>query len=190
MPKTHAASQGAGQILPGNLWEIVGCVQTAHSFFPAAAINQVIPIGNDVVDWTARVAERYSAIHAAGSLLLLLFLWKRAVDFHPVVDTFYDGTPLRQLARKLHESSRFTHVAPARRWSIEGVLRIGTACSPRSRSTRLYSCGNTLINFDRLSLQLSRIQPARGLPVKSRCRVMSSWRSSISCSSVTGSRSH
>ena len=76
---------GRGTDAAGELGEIVGGVQLADGFFPAAAIDQIVPVGNEIVDGTAGVAERNAAIHAARALLAQLFFREILIDFEPVV---------------------------------------------------------------------------------------------------------
>ena len=77
----------------GEFREIIGGVQLADRFFPAAAIDQIVPVGNDVVDRTSGVTERNTAIHAARALLAELFFGEILIDLEPVVDALGDGTP-------------------------------------------------------------------------------------------------
>ena len=68
MPSTQEASHGRRADAAGELREVVGGVQLAHGFLPAAAIDQVIPVGNDVGQRAAGMAEGHAAIHAARAL--------------------------------------------------------------------------------------------------------------------------
>src|SRR5450830_1062639 len=69
-------SQGAGRLArrrantAGELWEVIGRVQSLKGFLIVAAIHQVIPIGNDVIDRTTVVTKRDAAIHATCTLHL------------------------------------------------------------------------------------------------------------------------
>ncbi len=76
----------------GEFGKIIGGVQQPDGFAPAAAIDQIVPVGNDVVDRAARVAERHAAIHAARALRADLLLGKIEVDLKPVVDALGDRT--------------------------------------------------------------------------------------------------
>src|SRR5579864_9771235 len=53
-----------GAYAAGEFRKIVGRVQNADGFTPAPAIYQVVPVGNNIVQRTAGVAERHAAIHA------------------------------------------------------------------------------------------------------------------------------
>ena len=70
MPSTHAASHGAGQMRPVNSGKLLVACSCADRVFPAVAIDEIIPVRNDVVHRTAGVAERHAAIHAARALRL------------------------------------------------------------------------------------------------------------------------
>src|SRR5690606_26112037 len=74
----HAGSlAGSRTDTPGEFLEIVGFMQPVKSLFPLAAIDQIVPFRDEVVDRAphrftpdlcSALAERYSAIHAAGTL--------------------------------------------------------------------------------------------------------------------------
>ena len=49
---------------PGELREVVGRMQSFDRFLPAIAVHEVIPLWNEVAQWTAVVAERDSTVHA------------------------------------------------------------------------------------------------------------------------------
>ena len=92
----HAgAFAGRGTDPAGELGEVVGLVQAVEGLAPEAAVDEVVPLGDEVVDRAAAghavedhagVAERRAAIHAAGALLAQ-FLGRRVmVEFLPVLD--------------------------------------------------------------------------------------------------------
>src|SRR5712692_8838368 len=81
----------------GELREIVGLVETFQGLAPEAAIDQVIPFRDQVVDWAARghatdqragVTERDTAVHAAACLILKLEHWEMIVELMPIVHPF------------------------------------------------------------------------------------------------------
>src|SRR5208282_2890123 len=98
----------------GEFREVVGGVQLADRFFPTTVIDQIVPIGNQIVYGTPRLAKRHAAVHAARALGAKIRFWKIEIDFEPVVDALSDRTPRGMLARVFHESRVLTHVAPAR----------------------------------------------------------------------------
>jgi hypothetical protein len=79
-----------GADAPRELRKVVGGVKAANGGLPAAVVDQVVPVGNEVVDRAAGVAEGDAAIHAARALLALFFFRKRLVNFEPVVDPLFD----------------------------------------------------------------------------------------------------
>jgi len=97
---------------PRELREIVGGVQAPNGCFPPAVVRQVVPIGDQVVDRAAGVAEGHAAVHAAGSLLALLLLGERFVDLEPILDAFFDLAPCGLFALNLKEAGILTHAAP------------------------------------------------------------------------------
>ena len=111
MPSTHEASHGRGADAAGEFGEVVGGVQLAHRLLPAAAVDQVVPIGNDVGERAAGMAEGHAAIHAARGLRSQMVFRERLVDFEPVLDALRGVAPLRQLPRVFHEAGDFTHDA-------------------------------------------------------------------------------
>ena len=92
----HArAFAGGGADAAGEVGEIIGFVQAFEGFVPEAAIDQVVPFGDEVVDGAAGghaaeqgagVAEGNAAIHAAGALLAQLGFVQVQVEFVPVAD--------------------------------------------------------------------------------------------------------
>jgi hypothetical protein len=61
----------------GNFGEIVGRMQVADRLLPIAAIDEIVPVGDLVVDRTTVVAIGDAAIHAARRLIARGFLGKR-----------------------------------------------------------------------------------------------------------------
>src|SRR5207249_3470483 len=77
------AFAGGGADPAGKLGEVVGLVQSVERFAPEAAINQIVPLRDQVVDRAARrhaadqcarVTERNAAIHATRALLAELWV--------------------------------------------------------------------------------------------------------------------
>src|SRR5262249_11570171 len=90
----------------------VGRVQPIDRLAPVVAIHQVVPVGNDVSQWTAGVAERDAAVHAAGALLLERldgqYLQKLVVVLQAISHRLFANL----LAIVLHESAPITHGPP------------------------------------------------------------------------------
>ena len=63
------ASHGAGQMRPVNSGKLLVECRVSSAVAPLVAIDQIVPVGDQVVDRTAVVTERNAAIHAARGLL-------------------------------------------------------------------------------------------------------------------------
>ena len=88
-------------------------------FAPAIAVNEVVPLGDEVVDRAAAghpadqktgVTVWRSAIHAARALLTDFVVVAMFVDFFPVFDTFERVAVRDGGAFDFEESGWFTHV--------------------------------------------------------------------------------
>src|SRR5580693_4296888 len=55
---------GRGADAASELGEIIGGMQLANRVFPAAVIDQIVPVRNEIADGASRLAERDAAIHA------------------------------------------------------------------------------------------------------------------------------
>ena len=75
---------GRGAQPPRELREVVGRVQALHGLGPVVAVDEVVPLGDEVPEWAAVVAERDAAVHAPGALLLGRFLAEGLVHLAPV----------------------------------------------------------------------------------------------------------
>jgi hypothetical protein len=56
----------------GEVGEIVGGVQLRDRLLPAVAVDKIVPVGDQVAQRTAVVAERHAAFHAARALVAQL----------------------------------------------------------------------------------------------------------------------
>ena len=91
----HAGFFARGRADPaGEFGEVVGLEQHVQGVFPAVLVNQVIPLGDDVAQRAAVVAERDAAVHAACALGAELVLGELVVDLLPVEDAQLDGRRL------------------------------------------------------------------------------------------------
>ena len=68
MRRVHASSQGAGTDAAGEFREIIGRMQRFDRVLPVLPENEVVEVGDDVVDRAAAHAKRDAAIHAARAL--------------------------------------------------------------------------------------------------------------------------
>ncbi len=113
MPSTQLASQGAGHSRAGELREVVGGVQPLDGVAPAVPVDQVVPLGDQIAQRTPVVAERNSAVHAPGRLVLQRVVGEVLVDLVPVPQTQRDRPALRGLAMgDLEEAARVSHWPP------------------------------------------------------------------------------
>jgi hypothetical protein len=108
---THARALARGRTdAAGELRKVVGLVQPVEGFAPQAAVHEIVPFGDQVVNRAAadHAAERQSgmaegraAVHAAGALVPLGGLVQVRVEFLPVADALQRRTVLRQFALEL-----------------------------------------------------------------------------------------
>ncbi len=108
-PQDASRLAGRGTNAAGKLRKIICGVQHTNRFFPMIAINEVIPIRNDVGYGASGVAERNAAIHAARGLYAHLLFRKRLVNLEIIVDAFLDRPARRHLARIFLKSCDLTH---------------------------------------------------------------------------------
>src|SRR5580700_7760850 len=111
-PQYAGSFTGCGTHAPGELRKIIGGMQHADSFAPAVAIDQIVPVRNHVVQWTAGMTERNAAIHAARALGTDFIVRKFLIDLEPVVYSLYYGASGRSFAWMLQKACCFTHVRP------------------------------------------------------------------------------
>src|SRR5579863_8490815 len=104
------------------LRKIISRMQLTQRFFPAPAINQIIPVGDEIVNGTSGLTEWNAAIHAARSLLAQFLLRKIQIDLKPIVDALCHRSAGRCLARIFYETRLLTHAAPAQAALIQKFL--------------------------------------------------------------------
>ena len=93
----------------GEFGEVVGRVQRIERLAIAAAVHQIVPVRNDVVDRTAVVTERNAAVHATRALNLGVAVGQVHHEFLVML-----GARLRRFAalfqqRVFHKACYFTH---------------------------------------------------------------------------------
>ncbi len=76
----------SGADASGELRKIVGGVQGARGLAPAVAIDQIVPVRDQVVQGATGVTKGHAAIHAAGGLRLHLGFVEVLINFKIVVD--------------------------------------------------------------------------------------------------------
>ena len=103
---------GGGAEPAGELGEVVRGVEAVDGVAPVAAVHEVVPVGNDVAEGTALVAEGHTAVHAAGGLLVELLGRHLLVVLEPVGDALGHGAAGRPLAVELDEARDLSHRLP------------------------------------------------------------------------------
>ena len=98
MPSTHAASQGAGHRRPVNSGKLLVACRRLDRRLPLVPEDQVVPVGDDVAERAAVVAERDAAVHAPAGLGAEPVGLERLVDLPPVPQPDRDGPARRELA--------------------------------------------------------------------------------------------
>ena len=116
---------------PGELGEVVGGVQALHGVGPVVPVDEVVPLGDQVPEWAAVVAEGDAAVHAARALLLGRLLVEGLVDLAPVPQPDRHRPAPGQRAPELEEPGRLTHARPPSRPGPPSAPRPRPASSPR-----------------------------------------------------------
>src|SRR3984957_9983323 len=126
---------------PGDFWEVVGREQIARGFGPVAAVCEVIPVGDLVVDRAADVTIGDAAIHAARRLIARRLLAQRQHKLAIVPGSFGGRrlTPVRAI--DLQEPRDLAHLG-----TLEPLSPLPLSCAePRSASlTRQLYLARTL----------------------------------------------
>ena len=136
MPSTHDPSHGAGHSRPVNSGKLFVACRRSIAALPAVAVHEVVPVGDQVAERAALVAEGDAAVHAARALLAQLLVGVRQVDLVPVAHPLGHGTRGLLVARDFDEAGRLTHGHPHHLRELERpALRAPRA--PRPRATRL-----------------------------------------------------
>ncbi len=87
-------------------------MEAANGCLPAIVVDEIVPVGDEVVDRAAGVAEGHAAVHAASALLALLFFRERLVDFEPVANALVGLAARGLLALNFKKARDLTHAAP------------------------------------------------------------------------------
>ena len=95
----------------GELREVVRRVQTINRRLPAIAVDEIVPVGNQISKRAPLVTKRDAAVHAAGRLPLEYRLRIGEIDFVPVVDALRYGPHRVFLAVNLEESGDLAHLS-------------------------------------------------------------------------------
>ena len=125
-----------GAELAGELGEVVRRVQLVDRLAPAVAVDEVVPVRDQVAERAAVVAERHAALHAARALLLELRHRRRDHELAEVRD------PLLRVALRVvdpldaQEGAELAHQAGAPSRG-DPRPRSAASASASSRSARL-----------------------------------------------------
>ena len=113
MPDRAGPLAGRRADAAGELGEVVGLVQAVERLAPQPTVDQVVPLGDQVVDRAAGghavdqlpgLAEGNAAVHAARALHLELALVKVQVKLVPVLDALPTGRGQAQAHARILES--------------------------------------------------------------------------------------
>jgi hypothetical protein len=134
----HAGRLARGGAQPaGELREVVGRVQLDDRLAPAVAVDEVVPVRDQVAQRTPVVAERHAALHAARALLA------QALDGQRSDELLEVRRPLRGVAlglldpRDLEEAADLAH---------QRLLSVATKPSPPVDSAGSNSCSLSAIS--------------------------------------------
>ncbi len=94
---------------PGKIGEVIGFVKNLHSFFPFSLVNHILPFRHTVAQRTSPMTERYSTVHATGSLHFPLFLAQGLLHFFKVCNSLQDRPVSRFFAGNGYKCFWITH---------------------------------------------------------------------------------
>ena len=109
--------QGTGRLArrraapAGEFREIVGGMQRVRRRAPLVAIDQIVPVGDQIVDRAALVAEGNAAIHAARRLLAYLRRRQRMDEFAVIVNPRFRLFAAAVLAFDFQKARDLAHVS-------------------------------------------------------------------------------
>src|SRR3990172_9147191 len=140
-PQDAGGLAGGGAEPAGEVREVVGGVQPLDRLPPVAAIYEVVPVGDDVVERAALVTEGDAAVHTTGGLLLEMVFGDLLVALQPVVDALLHGAARGRLPPELHEAAWFSHrrPLPCRRLRGRAAALPGRGGSPGALPSRTSS---------------------------------------------------
>ena len=97
---------------PRHLGEVVGLEEPLGRLVVSTAVDEIVPLRNQVSERTARVAKRDAAIHAARRLRADIRFARRDADLTPVADALFDRAILLFHPIDLQKAARITHRPP------------------------------------------------------------------------------
>src|SRR6185436_13579814 len=96
---------------PGELGEVVRAVQLLDRLGPPVTVDEVVPVGDQVAERAAVMAERHAALHAARALRLELDERERLDELAVVADALPRVALRRVVAVVLEEAAQLPHYA-------------------------------------------------------------------------------
>jgi hypothetical protein len=90
MPSVQADFAGCRTDAAGEVGKIVGRMQDFQRLLPVTAVNQIVPVRNDVVDRTAVVAERNTAVHTTCALNLGILVGQCKHELLEILQSLFD----------------------------------------------------------------------------------------------------
>ena len=127
---------GCGTDAPGELREVVGRVQGDEGLVPLVAVDEVVPVGDDVTEGASSegVAHGNGAVHAPAGLLARLGVVPVEEELLPVLDALGDGPLGKRHPRIVYEACGLAHEVGV----LGGVRYVPcSALAARSKRTRL-----------------------------------------------------
>ena len=100
-------------------------MQDLARFPPLVAVNEVVPVGDDVVDRATRVAERDAAIHAARALLPQRALVERNEELVEMADAVGDRRVALLVPVEFQKTRDLAHGSAALHQESGGIGRLG-----------------------------------------------------------------
>ena len=93
----------------GHLGEVVGRVKVLRRLLPVGVEDEVVPVGDLIVDRAAGVTIGDAAVHAAGCLDLRVFLAQGLDEFAPMLQALRDRRVLALGALEFEEACNLAH---------------------------------------------------------------------------------
>ena len=93
----------------GHLGKVIGRVKVLGGLLPVGVEDEVVPVGDLIVDRAAGVAIGDAAVHAAGCLDLRVFLAQCLNEFAPMLQALRDGRVFALGALEFEEASNLAH---------------------------------------------------------------------------------
>ena len=190
MPSTHEPSHGAGHSRPVNSGKLLVCVQALECRAPRVAVDQVVPVRDQVAERAALMAERDAAVHAARGLPGEVVRRVAGVDVAVVAAP----APRRAGSAPSARANSMKPVALPIVTLPPGSLNAGCRASARGRGFgRAHALEVARGHDDERAAascaQSPSTRAATALPVSTACRAISSCTRPASSSSSSRSRS-